>query len=341
MTQPIAPAVSSVGESKTSASDSFESTHAQGPRTGSFQSGHAGGAADQLTVLVFKDNFTARTFKIPLKWINQVGWILAGSFLAVLLCIAIAIKLTVSARTHKFNTSYVNSDPQAQNRIQDLENQLKEAQSRIQTLSAASSAQAPQASASSVTSAPVTENSDAPVIDPALLSPSSPIANSKPFLFKGLPDQLQVQTGEVPITLGAPSARWNGKMLAVRFNLQYVSKNPGGQQGRIVILARGPGMMLAHPAEVFQEVGKDVLLNPNKGEYFSVSRYRETKADFGPIASKDSIKEVEVLVLSSTGQLLIHENIIPGKAPNGSAKRAAPATQSGSDSGPTTEDGEQ
>jgi hypothetical protein len=186
------------------------------------------------------------------------------------------------------------------------------------------------------------------VIDPALLSPSSPITNSKPFLFKALPDQVQLPAGEVPITLGAPSARWNGKNLAVRFNLQYVSKNPGGQQGRIVILARGPGAMLAHPAEVFQEVGKDILLNPNKGEYFSVSRYRETKADFGPIASKDSIKEVEVLVLSSTGQLLIHENIIPGKAPtgtgkasNGAAKHATPATQSGTESGPESGDSEQ
>jgi hypothetical protein len=299
-------------------------------------------AADQLTVLVFKDNFTARTFRIPIKWINQVGWLLAASFLAVLLCIAIAIKLTVSSRVHKLNTGYVTLDPQAQNRIHDLETQLKEAQDRIQSLSATGATQAPQANSSSVASAPITENSDAPVIDPALLSPSSPITNSKPFLFKGLPDQVQVPAGEVPITLGAPSARWNGKSLAVRFNLQYVSKNPGGQQGRIVILARGPGMMLTHPAEVLQEVGKDILINPNKGEYFSVSRYRETKADFGPIASKDSIKEVEVLVLSSTGQLLIHENIIPGKPSGGGAKRAAPAThgetgdgaEAGSNSGP-------
>jgi hypothetical protein len=164
------------------------------------------------------------------------------------------------------------------------------------------------------------------VIDPALISPASPIS-SKPFLFKALPDQVQTPAGDVPITLGAPSARWNGKTLAVRFNLQYVSKTPGGQQGRIVILARGPGMMLAHPSDVFQEVGKDILINPNKGEYFSVSRYRDTKADFGPISSRESIKEVEVLVLSSTGQLLIHQKIIPGKAPGAASKPAATSNE--------------
>jgi hypothetical protein len=287
---------------------------------GNSNEGSQTGAKDQLTVLVFKDNFTARTFRIPIRWINQFGWLLAASFLTALLCVVVAIKLTAT-RSHKFNTSYVNVDPQAQSKIQDLETQLKEAQIRIQALSANSSTQNPQTATSPAAGTPAApETSDAPVIDPALLSASSPVSNSKPFLFKGLPDQVQVPTGDVPITLGSPSARWNGKTLAVRFNLQYVSKNPGGQQGRIVILARGPGMMLAHPAEVFQEVGKDVLLNPNKGEYFSVSRYRETKADFGPILSKDSIKEVEVLVLSSTGQLLIHENIIPGKAVNGQGK---------------------
>jgi hypothetical protein len=300
-------------------------TSALSPVGDSKPNGTPQGTKDQLTVLVFKDNFTARTFRIPLKWINQFGWLLAASFLTALLCVAIAVKLAAT-RNHKFNTSYVNMDPQAQTKIQDLETQLKEAQNRIQALSANNSTQNPQTATSPAAGTPAApETSDAPVIDPALLSASSPISNSKPFLFKGLPDQVQVPSADVPITMGSPSARWNGKTLAVRFNLQYVSKSPGGQQGRIVILARGPGMMLAHPAEVFQEVGKDVLLNPNKGEYFSVSRYRETKADFGPISSKDSIKEVEVLVLSSTGQLLIHENIIPGKAGNGQGKASTSA----------------
>jgi len=289
MTQPTAPVVTSDGDLE--------------------KNTIAAASPDQLTVLVFKDNFTARTFRIPVKWVNQFGWLLAVSFLTAFLCIGIAVQVSVSRATRShFQSS--NQDPQAQLRIHDLETQLKDAQDRIQTLSISN------------TAAPPAENSDAPVIDPALLSVSSPIS-SKPFLFRALPDQIQPAPTEVPITLGAPSARWNGRTLAVRFNLQYVSKNPGGQQGRIVILARGPGMVLAHPSQVFQEVGKDVLINPNKGEFFSVSRYRETKADFGPILTHEDIKEVEVLVLSSTGQMLIHEKIIPGQK---GAARAAPKT---------------
>ncbi len=303
MTHTTLPEVTNVGESKIPVSDSLEPSHERAQARAT--------TPDQLTVLVFKDNFTARTFRIPIRWINQLGWALAASFLIALLCAGIAIKLAVTRRAH-LNSGYVESE----SKIHDLETQLKEAQDRALSLSSANSAngtpQNPPITANSAVNAPAAEPSDAPVIDPALLSAASPIS-SKPFLFKGLPDLAQSTESEIPITLGAPSARWNGKMLAVRFNLQYISKTPGGQQGRIVILARGPGMMLAHPAEVFQEVGKDYLINPNKGEYFSVSRYRDTKADFGPISSRESIKEVEVLVLSSTGKLLIHENIIPGK----------------------------
>ena len=77
---------------------------------------------------------------------------------------------------------------------------------------------------------------------------------------------------------------------------------------------------------VLQSVGKDILIDPNKGEYFSVSRFRETKADFGPLPSKEWVKEVEVLVLSSSGQILIHRNIIPGEV-GSSVKSKADAGQ--------------
>jgi hypothetical protein len=277
----------------------------------------AAAAPDQLTVLVFKDNFTARTFRIPIRWITQFGWLLAAMFLTALLCIGIAVKVVVS-RPKLLNSTYVTSTPESQVKIHDLETQLKEAQDKIQALSATNTGAIPATPVAAASQAP--ETSDAPVINPALLSPASPIS-SRPFLFKALPDEIQAPPAEVPIILGNPSARWNGKTLAVRFNLQYVSKTPGGQQGRIIILTRGPGMILTHPSQVLQPVGKDILIDPNKGEYFSVSRFRDTKADFGPVSSHDSIQEVEVIVLGSNGQMLIHHKIIPGST--GSAQPKA------------------
>jgi hypothetical protein len=268
-----------------------------------------------------------------MKWIQQFGWVLAICFLTSFLCLGIAIFMTAN-RSTRFIAHELSQD--SSSKVHDLETQLKEAQERIQTLTAAASAQTtvvssatPLASATvTATDASTPESShplaNAPIIDPALISPATPISASKPFLFKALPDQVQATPADVPIILGSPSARWNGKTLAVRFNLQYISKASGGQQGRIVILARGPGMILSHPGQVFQETGKDILIDPNKGEFFSVSRFRDTKADFGPISSRDAISEVEVLVLSTSGQLLIHEKIVPSQTPGSSPKASRP-----------------
>jgi hypothetical protein len=279
---------------------------------------------DQLTVLVFKDNSTPRTFRVPVRWISQFGWLLAAIFLISLVCIGVTVKaLTFKSRI--FNDAYVNQG--AQSRVQELETQLKDAQDRIQAMSASTAPTALGAEA------PVADTG-APVIDPSLLSASTPI-ESRPYLFKALPDEVKAPPAQVPIVLGDPSARWSGKTLTVRFNLQYVSKSPGGQQGRIIILARGPGMILTHPTQILQPVGKDVLIDPNKGEYFSVSRFREARADFGPLPSRDSIKEVEVMIISSSGEMLIHQKIIPGEIaarPNHIPQDGSQSDDSGSES---------
>lgn len=242
-----------------------------------------------LTVMVFKDNLSTRTFRVPLRWITQFGWLLFLLFLITGTSTGLAVRYFLKSSSAN-RGNYLNSP-----KITELETQLKEAQARIATLAA-----------KEVTP----EASILPIVNPATVSQSSPL-NSKPYLFKGLPDQIQAPPSEVavPIAMTSPVVNWDEKYLKVKFNLEYVSSTPGGQQGRLFLIARGPGVLYTYPAEIIQSVGTDSLFNPNKGEYFSVSRFRETKASFGPISSKKLVNEVEVVVLSSNGQLLIHRKL--------------------------------
>ncbi|MGZ3708165.1 MAG: hypothetical protein ACXWPM_04980 [Bdellovibrionota bacterium] len=76
---------------------------------------------------------------------------------------------------------------------------------------------------------------------------------------------------------------------------------------------------------MFAAPDAESLIAPDKGEFFSVSRYREVKADFGPVRSQDSLKDVEILIIASNGQILIDQKLQPQK---GAARAATPATES-------------
>src|SRR6185295_18743666 len=105
----------------------------------------------------------------------------------------------------------------------------------------------------------------------------------------------------------------------------------GNQQGRIVILARGPATVVAYPEQAFNPGSSPALIAPERGEYFSVSRYRETRAEFTGFANTDVLKEVEILIFGSPAgasdesgfELLIHQRVPIEAAPK-IAPRPAP-----------------
>ena len=89
--------------------------------------------------------------------------------------------------------------------------------------------------------------------------------------------------------------KWSARALSVRFAIQYVKQDGGNQQGRIIILARGPKAIWVYPDGALSRAGMESLFQPSKGEYFSVSRFRQTRADFTAIPSRDSVTDVEVM----------------------------------------------
>lgn len=283
------------------------------------------GISNKVTVLVFKDNYAARTFQIPLSWISKFG---------IFLGILVGLTSTSIFLAVKYYQVALKTDP---SRVQDLEQELvdlRTSQKNIETKGTDS-----PAAPSSTSHAPSTPGTPVATESPAnpKTSDSVPAGEGSPLVFSGFPAQA-ISQAPAPSTLSfaiqSQKATWIGRNLRVQFALQYTKQDQGNQQGRIVILARGPENLLAYPAGVFNSAGSGSLIDPDKGEFFSVGRFREVKADFGPLRTQQSISLVEVFIFSKDGQILAYEKILPGVKKGTPAPRSpAPAESSASSSG--------
>jgi hypothetical protein len=112
------------------------------------------------------------------------------------------------------------------------------------------------------------------------------------------------------IALTQPQVQLKGSRLQVKFAIQYTADDGKNQQGRIILLVRSPSGLLAYPEGVLNGMRADVLIAPERGEFFSVGRYREVKNEFslppGPLKSWD---EVEILIFQSDESLLLRERV--------------------------------
>ncbi|MEK7690308.1 MAG: hypothetical protein AAB425_04735, partial [Bdellovibrionota bacterium] len=217
--------------------------------------------SEEVTVLVFKDQLASRSFRLPLAWLNRAGWAINVLALTVIVSVAFSVRYYRRA---------VQGDP---SRARDLEVELSDLRAAYQTLETRVGTQAP-ATVAPVSATPV----GAALTQPAPDSTDVPRARAVPFLFSYLaPSAVQ----EIPdrASLGfvvqAMRTSWSGKTLKLGLNILYTAEDGGSQQGRIVMVARGPDHMLGYPAGIFSTIGASELLSPTKGEYFSVSRFRE------------------------------------------------------------------
>ena len=96
-----------------------------------------------------------------------------------------------------------------------------------------------------------------------------------------------------------------GKTLKVGFEIQYTAEDGGNQQGRIVIVAVTEDQALSYPKGII----KNTKLMIEKGEFFSVSRYREVRAELGPIPAGQTVKSVEILIYKLSGEPLLRKTI--------------------------------
>jgi hypothetical protein len=105
------------------------------------------------------------------------------------------------------------------------------------------------------------------------------------------------------------------------------------------VIARGPNSFFVYPEGALNAPGTESLIAPHQGEYFSVSRFREVKAEFPEIRGSGAIHDIEVLIMSLEGQLIFYEKFAAAEPPSQgkSSRSAAPPSepaQSSSDAEP-------
>jgi hypothetical protein len=273
---------------------------------------------DEVTVMVFKDNAPSRSFQISLGWITRLGLAVGLLVSATLMGSFFAFKFYRVAR---------QSDP---SRLMDLESQISELKSDKKALEVELTALPPVAAVSSqrsvnpmpvptvtVTVTPVAAT--APAVNPVAPAPiaASTSAGALP-LFSALPRptrDLSADSAKLPITVSTAHTSWSGRTLKVEFDLNYVKPDHGSEQGRIIVLARGPNSLFAYPEGTLTAAGSESLISVPQGEYFSVSRFREVKAEFPDIRGTGPIHDIEVLIMNLEGQLIFYEKFAALEAP--------------------------
>lgn len=264
---------------------------------------------------------------VPLRWITVLGLWIAGSVLFVVVAIFLTVKYYRIA--HKADPSYAL---QLEEEIADLK------QSYEQLKTAAPSAP------SSGTSVPTQPEVAEPTEQEALKvveGTASENRGSLPLLFKTLPSPSEGLAPEetASVKLTDFQVRWKQKKLSVRFLLRYNGQETRGQQGRIILIARGGETLFAHPKGVMDAVKlNESLFNATKGEYFSVKRLRIVSADFGPTDYANQLTHLDILIFGEKNDLMIHKRITL-EAPAAAAPKQAPAPIPKAPPKPVTEEG--
>ncbi|MFN7684757.1 MAG: hypothetical protein ACK5QT_05025 [Oligoflexia bacterium] len=230
-----------------------------------------------LQILVFQEGLASRTFQVPLRWFTQLGWILGASILIAALALGAAISIWRSSHQAR---------PE---RLRELEQQIQAFQAKL--------------------SAKARETSTPPS------APTAPLGTPSLIGFSAFPTSIKgqiplVARPSVPIEMTAPQIQWAGKKLKVGFDIRYVGQEGRNQQGRIIVAARGPETLMVYPTGALQSAESGSLFDPERGEYFSVSRFRETRLAFPSVDSP--IRTLEIFLIGTDAidqenKILIHE----------------------------------
>lgn len=145
------------------------------------------------------------------------------------------------------------------------------------------------------------------------------------LLFRDLPSRVQLRESSA-IGIEGLQFDFRGSSLFVRFNLRYNLTDGGRQQGHFVILARGPETIMTYPDGVLNLSSDRVLFSPDRGEYYSVGKFREVEATFPAPRKRATFKELQVLIFDEDDQLIRQQimSVQSGTSGSGSGGQALP-----------------
>jgi len=234
---------------------------------------------EDLTVLLFKDHYPARSFRVPFAWLRRFGIVLGVGLLITL------GSLFLAARFYRQLMVY---DP---SRVQELKKQLSEYQSAYEEIR-----QAPEFAQS---------DEESPIQVDAVLSGFPPFSALPAEYQKVVPKSLStVELRNIEVSV-------KKNKVGLRFWIFNRRKSGGSQKGRIILFARGPETLMAYPSGVLNPVGAASLASPSRGEFFAINRFRETFAEF-PLPHaypEDYLREFEILLLGENNEILLSRKV--------------------------------
>jgi hypothetical protein len=231
----------------------------------------------RLTVLIFKDNLIPRTFKVSQRWFSQIGLLFGFFIFIALLSTLIAIRFY--QENQRINP---HSVVLVEQQLNDLQTSYQFLQERYNQRSR--KGDTPQ------------EDADATEIS---------------LFYRAFPEDILIFPPEMisPIAIDNFRTQWKEGQLEARFHVAYSRNDGGNQQGRLLVLARGPQTLLSYPSGTMNPPNSRSLFNPEHGEYFSVSRFRQSFADFGPLKDVSTITHIEIFIFSLENELIAHKVI--------------------------------
>jgi len=271
--------------------------------------------SDDLTVVFLKDNLESRSFRFPLKWLDQVGFLLLIMAGVTLLSIAVAVKYY---RTSELSGAF---------RVSELLDELQDIRTSYHDLKEEAGL-APKTTLIEKTISAIisgtTPNSDR-IQERALedlkendvedSSEQNTTANqiepplTHTWALTAFPQStLDVKERKLKFDLTKPKISESPQGgIKVDFAIQYTSSDGEVQKGFIAVLLKGANTFKAYPETLLNPIGASSFFNPNQGESFSVSRYREVAAEFPWAANESKPTEIVIFVFDRNGKLLHNE----------------------------------
>jgi hypothetical protein len=194
--------------------------------------------------------------------------------------------------------------------IKELENEIQELKIALEkrgTLPAVA-VSAPGAQGASGGVAPNT--TDPKATDEKPLPASGDPWEGKDAVWSGLAENVSLPdpTQEPAIKVEEGKVDWEGKYANFNLNILYKEPGKGSQQGHIVVLGRSSDRIFAHPEGVLNSPSGAHLFDPNRGEYFSVARFRVLKTRLGPFDQKTQLQEVQVFIFDLNNKLILQKS---------------------------------
>jgi hypothetical protein len=267
-----------------------------------------------LTVQVHHENLNPRTFRIPLRWIRQ-----ASTFAWLLLAVSVISSVFAVREYYSERSARPELVNELENEIQELKIALEK---KAESVNTPVVVQNPHPQTASPADAKIdTKTADTLKVNDPKASDEKPAVapgesvEGKDGVWAGLAENISLPpAGTIPtVKLEDAKLEWQGKYVNFTANVLYREPGKGSQQGHIVALSRSNDRIFAHPEGVLNVQSPSFLFDPNRGEYFSVARFRVLKTHFGPFETAKQLAEIQVYLFDLNNKLILTKVFRYGK----------------------------